>query len=57
MLHTFEEINIISRVGKICVAEVKNYKLKNKKTLIKKRRHVSFPYLFQNTKSYIIGNS
>lgn len=50
----FEEINIISRVGKICVAEVKNYKLKNKKTLIKKRRHVSFPYLFQNTKSYII---
>ncbi len=50
----FEEINIISRVGKICVAEVQNYKLKNKKTLLRKRRHVSFPYLFQNTKSYII---
>lgn len=50
----FEEINIISRVGKICVAEVHNYKLKNKKILLKKRSHVSFPYFFQNTKSYII---
>jgi len=50
----FEEINIFSRIGKICVAEVCNYKLKNKKTLLRKRTHVSFPHLFQNKKNYII---
>ena len=50
----FEEINIFSRAGKICVAEFSNNKLKNKKILIKKSKHISFPHLFQNKKNYII---
>ena len=56
----FEQINIISRKGKICIGEIYEYKIKNIKTLLSSKKHLSFPFIFRdkkNNKIYMIPES
>ena len=46
----FEQINIISRKGKICIGEIYEYKIKNIKTLLSSKKHLSFPFIFRDRK-------
>lgn len=44
----FEQINIISRKGKICIGEINDFKIKNIKTLLNSKQHLSFPFIFRD---------
>ena len=53
----FEEINILTRKGKICVAEFYKNKLLKKKTILKEQIHLSFPFIFNYKNTYLIPES
>ena len=53
----FEEINIITRKGKICLAELNNNRLVNKTTVLQDQIHLSFPFIFNCKYTYLIPES